>query len=121
MNQLFQISHFYRSSKWIVVYIRGQQASYNVNREDFEQWLERTDRLEWINVTPDYSGEPVEETGTYTMKEYWALPSWQIERHLYEHIIYSQSDGYFDLKKSIDKVTRNSNVNPVFQSLINGI
>lgn len=121
MTPLFPISKVYRSSKWIIVHIVGQ-VPYHVNREQFESWLERTDRLEYLtDVYPNERGEPVGgETLTMTLREYWKLDNEIIERHLYEHIIYSQDNQYFDLRKSIDKVLdaakaqRNANVHPTF-------
>lgn len=128
MKKLFTISRFYRTSKWVIVHIRGQ-VPYNVCRETFESWLERTDRLEYLTeVTPDHRGDPQGgETLTYTLREYWALPSWQIEQHLYEHIIYSQDAQFYDLRRSIDKVLqaakedKKAKFHPVYTPLFNSI
>lgn len=96
----------YRSGKVISVYIT-KEGCKRISREDFENWLERTDRLSYITeVTPDHTGEPQGgEVGEFTLDEYWDLPQDYINKDLSDYIVFNNPE-YWDLKKAIDKVLK---------------
>ena len=112
----FAINHYFRGPVFIDVQIEGREKTLSIRRNDFEKWLQDTDRLEWINVTADHNGEPVEKTGVMTLAEYWDGD--YINEDIIEYIIYHQPASFFDLKKSIDKCTGNGNIHPTIMESI---
>lgn len=116
----FTIDHFYKGLKLIDVQITGRDNVLHVNRAHYEEWLANTDRLEYVtDVVPDHNGEPKGgDTGTMTLREYWDLEDGVITQDLLEYILYHQPASFFDLKKSIDKVTSNSHVHPTVMTAI---
>lgn len=46
-------------------------ATIEVCRACFEQWLEDSGRLEWCNDTSDEAGEHLQSVGTLPVEEYW--------------------------------------------------
>lgn len=100
------IGHFYRTKSWIEAYVRGSNVSVNIKRDDFENWLERTDRLDYITeVYPDHTGEAQGgECGTYTLQEYWHLPSDQIKLDIAHWIVYNDP-AYTNIGAAVKKVT----------------
>ena len=116
----FSIDHYYRGVKVIDVYITNRDNPLHIDREEFESWLDNTERLEFItDVVADHNGEPKGGiTGKMTLAEFWDSEWDVITNDIIEFIIYHQPASFFDLKKSIDKVTSNSHVHPTVMTAI---
>lgn len=52
----------------------------------FELFVKHNEKLQWIMVQSDNSGEPQEFTGNMSMNEYWDCAEWYIKNDLYEYI-----------------------------------
>ena len=97
MRNPFTIIEYYRGLKLIDVTIEGRDKVLHVNRAHFQEWLENTDRLEYITeVTPDINGEPIGgDTGTMTIPQYWESEWDVITQDLLEYILYHQPASFF--------------------------
>lgn len=60
-----------------------ESRQVTINQTAFEIWLQKTDRLEWLND----SGLDTETSGTFDLVEYWDLGWQHINKDLADYII----------------------------------
>lgn len=77
----------------------------HIKLDQFEQWLERTDRLEWVRDWADHDGDHFQVTGKYSFKEYWAIYRGSIHQDIYDFIVINFIDPVKGIKDSITKIT----------------
>lgn len=77
----------------------------HIKLDQFEQWLERTDRLEWVRDWADHDGDHCQVTGKYSFKEYWAIYRGSIHQDIYDFIVINFIDPVKGIKDSITKIT----------------
>jgi hypothetical protein len=79
--------------------------SCQINLEQFEAWLKRTDRLQWIHDWSDHDGGHCQENGEYSLDQYWQMADAFIKHDIYEFIVINFIDPIKDIKHSITKIT----------------
>jgi hypothetical protein len=106
MKTLMQIIDFNldREENQLLVEL-DQYKSCQIKLSQYEAWLKRTDRLEWVSDYADYTGSHCQETGEYSLDQYWDLPQDYIKHDIYEFIVINFIDPIKDIKNSITKIT----------------
>lgn len=64
-----EILNVYITQKKFIV--STYEGVVEINRNDFDEWATDEQKREWIEVTPDYDGEPKESTGRMSWREYY--------------------------------------------------
>lgn len=99
LKQLFEITDFTLFDEEIEVTIeRGErEKTISVPRARFEKWLQNTDRIDYCK---DYceAGEHVQQTGTFTIENYWGDINIEKKTDLYEFIVLKM----MDVRKTFD-------------------
>lgn len=73
--------------------------------DQFESWLKRTDRLQWVHDYSDYTGEHCQDTGEYSFDQYWQMAQAYIKHDIYEFIVINFIDPIKGIKDSITNIT----------------
>lgn len=73
--------------------------------DQFEAWLKRTDRLQWVHDYSDYTGEHCQDTGEYSFDQYWQMAQAYIKHDIYEFIVINFIDPIKGIKDSITNIT----------------
>lgn len=99
--KLFNIEEYVLTPKLINCILEDEREIV-INREDFEKWLEDSDRLEFTSVMPDHTGEPKETTTTMSISAYWG--EWHAYNDLYDYIIVKKMVDPFDIQDSLNSI-----------------
>lgn len=86
MNRLFNIIEYNIDSNVLTVELDTPNRCH-IPLDRFESWLKKSDRLQWVNDYSDASGEHCQETGEYSLEQYWELPSALIKNDIYDFIV----------------------------------
>lgn len=82
-----------------------QYKSCQINLGQFEGWLKRTDRLQWIHDWADHDGDHCQDQGEYTLDQYWQMADAYIKHDIYEFIVINFIDPIKGIKNSITNIT----------------
>lgn len=73
--------------------------------DKFQAWLKPTDRLQWVHDWSDHDGDHCQETGEYSLDQYWQMAHAFIKHDIYEFIVIHFVDPFKGIKNSITKMT----------------
>jgi hypothetical protein len=106
MKALMKIVDFYldREDNQLTVDLDTDNRCY-IQVDQFEAWLKRTDRLQWVHDYADYTGEHCQDTGEYSLDQYWQMAQAYIKHDIYEFIVIHFVDPFKGIKDSITKIT----------------
>jgi hypothetical protein len=105
MKTLFEIIDFITDRNINSLTVELENNTCEIPLSKFEAWLERTDRLNWVHDWSDHSGEHCQESGTYTLDQYWDMSHQYIAHDIYTYILINFVDPFKDIKNSITKIT----------------
>lgn len=106
MKTLFKILDFNVDSDINCLHVElDTDHKCHIPLDQFEKWLERTDRLAWTHDWSDHNGEHCQETGQYTIDQYWDMSAKFIKHDIYEFIVINFIDPIKGIKDSITKIT----------------
>lgn len=64
-----EVLNVYITSKKFIV--NTYDGVFEIKRNEFDEWVTDEQKREWIEVTPDYDGEPKETSGTMSWRQYY--------------------------------------------------
>ena len=105
MKTLFEIIDFITDRNINSLTVELENNTCEIPLSKFEAWLERTDRLNWVHDWSDHTGEHCQESGTYTLDQYWDMSHQYIAHDIYTYILINFVDPFKDIKNSITKIT----------------
>ena len=111
----FTIEEYRRTNKRIFVQVSfpddREGKEIKIGRDNFERWLDNTDRLEWVCDTSDWSGEHQQKTGKAKPYEYWEKFSFdQISQDLYDYILIKNAGDVFgDIQAALEGILSDYN------------
>jgi len=105
MKTLFEIIDFIAERNLNSLTVELENTTCEIPLSKFEDWLHRTDRLNWVHDWSDHSGEHCQESGTYTLDQYWDMSHQYIAHDIYTYILINFVDPFKDIKNSITKIT----------------
>lgn len=107
MKKLFKITDFSveHDDNEIIATLDTQHVCH-IPLNKFERWLKQTDRLEWVHEYSDNTGDHIQETGRYTMDQYWGMSRAYLKYDIYEFIGIHFIDPFTSIKESIIKINR---------------
>lgn len=101
MKTLFEIIDFITERNLNSLTVELENNTCEIPLSKYEDWLQRTDRLNWVHDWSDHTGEHCQETGTYTLDQYWKMSSRHIAHDIYSFILAHFLDAIKDVKKPI--------------------
>jgi hypothetical protein len=105
MKTLFEIIDFIAERNLNSLTVELENTTCEIPLSKFEDWLQRTDRLNWVHDWSDHTGEHCQESGTYTLDQYWDMSHKYIAHDIYTYILINFVDPFKDIKNSITKIT----------------
>jgi hypothetical protein len=100
--KLFAINGFERCEDTLTVYT--DKNTCHIPLQDFEKWLKRTDRLQWIEDWSDHTGEHCQESGEYTLSQYWDMGARFISVDIYDFIVIHFVNPFENLTKTLKQI-----------------
>lgn len=100
---LFEIEEVRKNPRQIIVYILhkdGEQSTVKVFRNEFEKWLEDSDRLNWENNDREYRGEHIQQGGKIPIWVYWEEYQTYHAKDMYDFLLVSKI-GFERLMKGV--------------------
>ena len=85
--KLFSINGFERCEDNNILTVYTDKNTCHLPLKDFERWLKKTDRLKWIEDWSDHDGEHCQESGEYTLSQYWDMGSRFVSSDIYDFIV----------------------------------
>lgn len=107
MKTLFKIVDFAveHDDNEIIAHLDTEHVCH-IPLDKYQDWLKRTDRLQWVHDYSDHTGEHCQDTGEYTIDQYWEMADAFIKHDIYEFISIHFIDPFTGIKESIIKITR---------------
>lgn len=103
-NLQIEIIDYYRGPLLLTVgtYTKGEEMTYEVNRADFEAFVDRQDKREFCIDSSDHRGEHVQQVGQQSWDEYY---SYDIGDDLVEYLVVKQND-FSNIFKGVGKIVK---------------
>ena len=105
MKALFKVLDFYRDQDTNILTVDLDCNRCHIPLSQFEKWLDRTDRLEWVHDWSDNTGEHCQETGRYSISQYWQMSAKQIQHDIYEFIVIHFTNPLQGIINSLNQIT----------------
>jgi hypothetical protein len=103
--KLFDIIHFERCEENNILTAQLDNGNNcHIPLTDFTKWLKRTDRLGWSEDYSDYSGEHLQETGEYSLDQYWEMGTRFIHHDISDFIMIHFVNPFNEIPKSIHHI-----------------
>lgn len=103
---LFEVIDFERDQSCDMLTVILKERNCYIPLRQFERWLDRTDRLNWVHDWSDHTGSHCQETGTYSISSYWDMSHKMIKADIYDFICIHFVDPFKTIKNSINEITR---------------
>lgn len=106
-NKLFKIVNYTLEENQIVVDIdrHGKEEEIKIPRRPYEQWLEDSSRLEWVNDWSNHEGMHMQQTGTFELDMYWHDSFIDKKNDLYDWLILKKvSEGVFKIEQPLSNI-----------------
>lgn len=78
----------------------------HIQLDQFENWLNSTDRLEWVNDWADHDGDHCMVSGKYSIAEYWGIYWGCIHKDIQDFIQINFIDSFENLTTKITEYAR---------------
>lgn len=105
MKHLFKVIDFYvdRDTNILTVDLDCNRCHIPLNQ--FENWLDRTDRLDWTKDWADHDGDHCQVSGKYSISEYWGIYWGCIHKDIYDFIVINYTNPMQGIIDSINEIT----------------
>ena len=104
--KLFEITDYNKDNKILTVDLSTGNRCH-IPLLNFETWLIRSERLQWIADYPDHNGEHVQEAGIMSLEQYWEMSHHFIHADIYDFIVIHFVDDSKSIQQSLKKITDN--------------
>jgi hypothetical protein len=110
MKRLFEIVDYNKDAESNLITVEVEtNTSHNrcyLPLTTFENWLNRTDRLNWIHDWSDQCGSHCQETGKYSINSYWEMANAYIKADIYDFIVIHFVNPFSDIPNAINQITK---------------
>lgn len=105
MKTLMKVIDYHMDRDENALTVELDSNTCHIPLDQFEAWLERTDRLYWVHDYADHTGEHCQEHGQYTPEQYWQMSFQYIAHDIYEFIVINFIDPVKGIQDCITKIT----------------
>jgi len=101
----FTINDFERCEETNTLTVYTDKNTCLIPLSDFERWIKHTERLQWIEDWSDHAGEHCQESGEYTIEQYWEMGSRLISSDIYDFIVIHFINPFKDIPNTLNQIT----------------
>lgn len=81
------ILHYERDINTNILSVQLESNTCHIPLIAFERWLIQSDKLSWVHDWSDESGQHCQETGEYTIEQYWDMGMRHIKADIYDFFV----------------------------------